>query len=181
MSLVISSLCISNITSIISELNLLCQFHYMQLNCGNTEKLTYGLPVIEAPVELPNWWLSHWAYDDAYSSGVKRPWTFYHLLAHRLWQRGWIGGMSRMCASGLHNPGLLPRTNKTLLRFCSLSTSQPRERKYVTLSWNRNGIAKAFLLNHQNMQRWTLMYPFSSHHFFDWYMRKYFSLIPPSL
>jgi hypothetical protein len=37
------------------------------------------------------------------------------------------------------------------------------------------------LLNHQNMQRWTLMCPFSSHNFFDWYTRKYFSLIPPSL
>jgi len=44
---------------------------------------------------------------------------FYHLLAHRLWQRGWIGGMRRMCVSGLHSPGLLPRTNKTLLGFCS--------------------------------------------------------------
>jgi len=175
MSLVISSLCISNITSIISDLNLLCQFYYMQLNCGNTEKLTYGLLVIEAHVLLPDWWLSQWADDAAYSSGSKRPWMF-HLLAQRLWQRGWIGGMRRMCVSGL-----LPCRNKTLLRFCSWSTSQQRERNYVTLSWNRNGITKASLLNHQNMQRWTLMCPFSSHHFFDWYTRKYFSLIPPSL
>jgi hypothetical protein len=76
MSLVISSLCISNITSIINELNLLRQFHYMRLNCGNIEKLTYGLLDIDASMELPNWWLSQWADDDACSSGYKRPWMF---------------------------------------------------------------------------------------------------------
>ena len=74
MSLVNSSLCISNITSIVSELNLICQFHYMQLNCGNIQNPTYGLLDLEASMKLPNWWMSQWADDAACSSGCKRPW-----------------------------------------------------------------------------------------------------------
>ena len=123
----------------------------MQLNCGNIDKLTYGLLDIEAPLELSNWWLSQWADDAACSCGCKRPWMFLSFLGPVIVTRGWVGSMRRMCVSGLHSPGLLPRTNKTLLRFCSRSTSQQRERKYVTLSRNRNDIAKAFLLNHQHM------------------------------
>jgi hypothetical protein len=42
----------SNITSILSELNLLCQLRHMQLSFGNSGKLTYGLD-IEARLKLP--------------------------------------------------------------------------------------------------------------------------------
>jgi hypothetical protein len=145
---------------------------------------TYIWPFdIEAPMELPNWSLSQWADDAACSSGCKMPWMALSSLVPAIVTKGWNSGLKRMCVfqPDLHNSDLLPQTNKTLLRLCSSSTFQQRERMFVALSCINDGIAKVLLLNHQNMQRWTMMCPFNCFHFFDWYTRKYFSLIPPSV